>query len=110
MIRKMSEESIYDEDDAIKFIRGTLSPEVSARYDDDEILYVIDIIWEWYEKNGYLELNSEVTEEEEHDPGKLTAYVKSQLAKDHEMEMDPEDVDQIVKGEIEYEESIDDLV
>ena len=83
----MSEESIYDEDDAIKFIRGTLSPEVSARYDDDEILYVIDIIWEWYEKNGYLELNSEVTEEEEH-----------------------EDVHQIVKGEIEYEESIDDLV
>lgn len=106
----MSESVKYDEDDAIKFIRGTLSPEVNARYDDDQILYVIDIIWEWYDSNGYLSLDSEVTKEEEHDIAKLTAYVKDQLRKDKEIEMDPNDVDQIVKGEIEYEESIDDFV
>ena len=65
----MSEETLYDEDNAIAFIRKTLPENVNARYDDDEILYVIDIIWEWYEKNGYLDLNSEVTEERDHDCG-----------------------------------------
>ena len=104
----MSEETLYDEDNAIAFIRKTLPENVNARYDDDEILYVIDIIWEWYEKNGYLDLNAQVTEEEEHDLTRLTAYVKAQLKKDQEIEMDPADVDLIVKGEIEYEESIED--
>ena len=108
MIEAMSEETLYDEDNAIAFIRKTLPENVNARYDDDEILYVIDIIWEWYEKNGYLDLNPEVTEEEEHDLTRLTAYVKAQLKKDQEIEMDPADVDLIVKGEIEYEESIED--
>ena len=47
-------------------------------------------------------------EEEEHDLGRLSEYVKAQLKKDKEIEMDPADVDLIVKGEIEYEESIED--
>ena len=61
----MDEDVKYDEDKAIEFIRKTLTAEVNAEYDDDDILYIIDIIWEWYEKHGYLDLNSEVTEEEE---------------------------------------------
>ena len=106
----MSEETRYDEDEAIKFIRATLPEGVNLKYSDDEILYVIDIIWEWYEKNGYLSLDSEVTEEEEHDLEKITAYVSSQIKKDKEMLMDPEDIGLIVRGEIQYEESIDDFI
>lgn len=104
----MDEDVKYDEDNAIAFIRKTLPAEVNAEYDDDDILYIIDIIWEWYEKNGYLDLNSEVTEEEEHDLSKLTDYVVAQLKKDKEANMDLTYVGQIVKGEIEYEESIED--
>ena len=103
MIKTMSEETLYDKDNAIAFIRKTLPENINALYDDDEILYVIDIIWEWYEKNGYLDLNSEVTKEEEHDLGRLSEYVKAQLKKNKEMVMDPADVDLIVKGDIEYE-------
>lgn len=105
----MDEDVKYDEDKAIEFIRKTLTAEVNAEYDDDDILYIIDIIWEWYEKNGYLDLNSEVTEEEEHDLSKLTDYVIAQLKKDKETGMDLTYVGQIVKGEIEYEESIEDV-
>lgn len=105
----MDEDVKYDEDKAIEFIRKTLTAEVNAEYDDDDILYIIDIIWEWYEKHGYLDLNSEVTEEEEHDLSKLTDYVIAQLKKDKETDMDLTYVGQIVKGEIEYEESIEDI-
>lgn len=99
----------FDEDDAVKFIRGTLPEEVSAKYDDDDILYVIDIIWDWYEKNGYLELNSDVTDEESADLEKLTAYVSKEVAKDKELMMDSRDIDMIVRGEVQYEESIEDV-
>ena len=105
----MSELMKYDEDDAIKFIRATLPQEVSERYDDDEILYVIDIIWDWYEKNGYLKIDAGVTEEEELDVAKLTTYVAKEIKKDGEIMMDSADIDMIVKGELEYEESIEDV-
>lgn len=105
----MSELMKYDEDDAIKFIRATLPQEVSERYDDDEILYVIDIIWDWYERNGYLKIDAGVTEEEELDVAKLTAYVAKEIKKDGEIMMDSADIDMIVKGELEYEESIEDV-
>lgn len=100
----------YDEDDAIKFIRATLPQEVSERYDDDEILYVIDIIWDWYEKNGYLSFDSDVTDDEELDIDKLTAYVRKEIRNDKEIMMDPQDIDLIVKGELEYEESLEDFI
>lgn len=106
----MSDQLGYDEDAAVKFIRKLLPADVSEKYDDDEILYVIDIIWDWYEKNGYLSLDADVTEDEELDVAKLTAYVKKELKNDDEIEMDPADVDLIVKGEIEYEESLEEFI
>lgn len=105
----MSELMKYDEDDAIKFIRKTIPSDVSIRYTDDEILYVIDIIWDWYEKNGYLKIDAGVTEEEELDINKLTAFVSKEIRKDGEVEMDPQDIDLIVRGELQYEESIEDI-
>ena len=44
----------FDEDDAVKFIRAELPQDVSLKYDDDEILCIIDIIWDYYEKKGLL--------------------------------------------------------
>ncbi|MBD5196724.1 MAG: hypothetical protein HDR94_00665 [Bacteroides sp.] len=105
----MSELMKYDEDDAIKFIRETLPQEVSEKYSDDEILYVIDIIWDWYERNGYLKIDAGVTDEEELDVEKLTAFVAKEIKKDGEVLMDPQDIDLIVRGELQYEESIEDI-
>lgn len=99
----------FDEDDAIKFIREYIPASVSDKYDDDEILYVIDVIWDWYEKNGYLTIDSGVTDEEELDVSKLTDYVRKEISKDKEMMMDSADIDHIVKGELKYEESIEDV-
>lgn len=105
----MSEELGYDEDKAISFIRQTLPTTVSEKNTDDEILYIIDIIWDYYEKNGYLSLDSEVTEEESIDLDRLVNYVVKELKNDEEIVMDPDDIKLIVKGELEYEESIEDI-
>lgn len=106
----MSDSMGYDEDKAAEFIRKTLPADVSEKYSDDEILYVVDIIWDWYEKNGYLSFDSDVTDDEELDIDKLTAYVRKEIRNDKEIMMDPQDIDLIVKGELEYEESLEDFI
>lgn len=105
----MDEDMIFDEDKAVEFIRKTLTKVVNDKYSDDEILYIIDIIWDYYEKNGLLELNLDATEDENVDIAKLTAYVRKEIAKDDEIVMDPSDIDCIVKGELQYEETLEDF-
>lgn len=106
----MEDQYKFDEENAVKFIRAFVGKEVSDQYDDDEILYVIDIIWDWYEKNGYLSLDAAPTDDELVEVSKLTDFVKKEIANDKEIVMDPKDIEQIVKGELEYEESLEDFV
>lgn len=101
---------VFDEEKAIAFIRNYVGDEISSRYTDDEILYISDIIWDYYERNGMLSLNADVTDEEMLDVDKLVAYVRKELRNDEEIEMDNDDIPAIVKGELAYEESLEDFV
>ena len=98
---------IFDEDKAVAFIRNAIGQKISEKYSDDEILFVIDTIWDYYENNGYLSLDLDETEEEIMDSDELINYVKKEVANDEEIMMDPSDIGQIVKAELEYEESLE---
>lgn len=101
---------LFDEDKAVKFIRAELPADVNEKYDDDEILCIVDIIWDYYEKKGFLSLNLETSEEEVLDVDDLTKYVKAEVKNDEELIMDPKDVEKIVKAELDYEESLESFV
>lgn len=101
----MAEDFLYDEDDAIKFIRNYL-PETSIISDDD-ILFVIDCIWDYYEDNGLLDLSDINEEEENMDFDIITDFVKKSIKKDGNIEMSDQDLRYIIKGELDYEESLD---
>ena len=100
----------FDEDEAVKFIRQELPQEISEKYDDDEILCIIDIIWDYYERKGFLSLNVDETDEEVLDVDDLTKYVKKEVKNDKDLIMDPKDVESIVKAELDYEESLEDFI
>lgn len=100
----------FDEDNAVKFIRKVLPEDVNAKYDDDDILCIIDIIWDYYEHKGFLSLNMEETDEEVLDVDDLTKYVKKEVKNDEELIMDPKDVECVVKAELDYEESLEDFI
>lgn len=100
----------YDEQQAIEFIRNILPDDIKEKYTDDEILYVIDVIWDYYEKKGFLSLNDIETEDELLDPDDLVAYVRKEIAADQEIEIDNADLKYIVNGELEYEESLEDII
>ena len=100
----------YDEDKAVKFIREMLPADVNERYDNDEILYVIDTIWDYYERKGFTSLSAKATENEVLDEDDLTAYVRKEITRDKELLMDPDDLEKIISGELEYEESLEGTV
>ncbi|MDE5674552.1 MAG: hypothetical protein K2I16_11745 [Muribaculaceae bacterium] len=100
----------FDEDNAVKFIRAELPQSVSDKYEDDDILCVVDIIWDYYEKKGFLSLNDMETEEEQLDVDDLTKYVKKEIKNDKELIIDPKDVELLVKAELDYEESLEDFI
>lgn len=99
---------VFDEDMAVEFIRKTMPTDKQSKYSDDQILYVIDIMYDWYDKNGFLSMDSDA--EEEADIEKMVSYVKKELARDKQSGIDPADVSLIVKGELEYEETLEDFV
>lgn len=105
----MENNYVFDEEKAVAFIRNYIGEKISAKYSDDELLAVIDCIWDYYEDNGFLSLDLEETEEEIMDPDKLMEYVKKTIANDEDLIMDTSDIGTIVKAELEYEESLEDV-
>lgn len=96
----------FEEQDAIKFIRTRLSDNANHEYDDDDILNVIDIIWDYYEDNGMLEIDC-ASDVEDCCMEDISKYVVRMLKKDKLSNIKEEDVATIVKGELDYEASIE---
>lgn len=101
----MSENLSYDEDKAICFIRNYLPEETKNNYSDDEILFVIDCIWDYYEDNGLLDLSDDSDDAIDFD--NLYIYIEKSIKKDGEISINKNDLKCIIKGELEYEESLD---
>ena len=97
-----------DEQSAIKYIRTQLPEEWRNRYDDDQILNVIDIIWDFYEDNGMLDISSAFDDDADADPEveEIVAHAIKLLRKDKGNEIAPEHVAPIVEAELAYEDSI----
>lgn len=97
----------FNETEAVAAMRAALNPESAARISDDELEGVIDIIWDWYDENGLLEIDAEA-DDDDVNVEELVAYVRKVLAKDKECPITPADVEPIVAAELLYEQSLDD--
>lgn len=75
------------------------------QYDDDELLNIIDMIWDWYEDNGLLEIDTEA-DDEDVNVDALVKYVKKMLARDRDAQVDQADVETLVMAELNYEQTL----
>ncbi len=98
----------FEEKEAIKAMRTALSAESSALYDDDELLNVIDIIWDWYDDQGLLDIDAEADDEEVNTDA-LIKHVGKMIAKDSDSPVKREDIEPLVMAELRYEQSLDDF-
>ncbi|QIK55367.1 hypothetical protein G7050_13465 [Dysgonomonas sp. HDW5A] len=96
----------YDEDDAVKFIQNFLPQEFKGKFSNDEINYIIDIIYEFYEDKGLLNESSSDDEIIDIDEDELTEFVLKNTKKDKLKEFSADEITFIIQGELAYCESI----
>ena len=99
----------FDENKAIAYMRKSLSEEQSLKYSDDELLNLIDIIWDFYEQNGLLDIDV-IEDDPDEDPeamiSELIDYAERMIKKDRNATLAPELIESLVKAEIDYEDSL----
>lgn len=96
---------MFDEDKAIEFIRS-VTGDMLAAYDDDQILNIIDIIFDWQEDNGFLDIDADDADDEI-DIDVLTNHVAKLLHKDKGNLVADSHIRPIVEAELRYEETLD---
>lgn len=99
-------EMLYDEDDAVRFIRNYLPQELKEKFSDDDINYIVDLIYEFYDTKGIFDDSIDEGENVEIDEDELIHFVVKNAKKDEVGKFDPEDITFIVQGELEYCDSL----
>ena len=97
---------IYDEDDSVKFIQNYLPQEMKGKFSNDDINYIVDLVYDFYESKGFMNEDPEKDADVEIDEEELIAYVIKNAKKDGVGKFEAEEISFIVQGELEYRDSI----
>lgn len=94
----------YDDEEAIKFIQNQIPQELKEKFNVDDLYYIVDLIYEYYEKNGFMDQDDE--SEVEIDLDVLTAYVVKLAKKDKVGVFTDDEIRFVIDAEIAYCDSI----
>ena len=100
------DELIYDEEDSVSFIQNYLPQELKGKFSNDDINYIVDLIYEFYESKGYLNEDAASDSEIDIDEDELIDFVIKNAEKNEVGNFTPEEITFIVQGELEYCDSI----
>ena len=92
----------YDDEAAIAFIRNHIPQEMKAKFSDDDLYYLLDTIYDYYDQQGYLKDDDDTVEI---DLDELSAFVYK-AAKKEKMAIEQDEVGFIVDAEISYCDSL----
>ena len=95
----------FDEDKAIQSIRNYVGEAISAKYSDDDIIDIIDCVFDYYEINGLLDIDLE-DDDEVIDVDEVVDYAKKMIRRDRFSKIDLDDVEPLVIAELKYEEQV----
>ena len=98
---------IYDDDNSLEFIKSQLPKEMKNKFSDDDINYIVDLIYEFYDSKGYFDNDDDDDALVDIDEDELIQYVIKNAQHDGVGKYKTEEIAFIVQGELEYCESID---
>ncbi|MDR1097457.1 MAG: hypothetical protein LBL57_04930 [Tannerella sp.] len=96
----------YDDDDAVRFIKNYLPEELKNKFSDDDINYIIDLIYDFYNTKGFFEEEEDNEKEVEINEDELVAFVVKNALSDGMGKYNADEISLIVRGEMEYCDSI----
>ena len=94
----------YDEGDSVKFIRNYLPQELKEKFSDDDINYIIDLIYEYYEEKGFMD--DEADDEVNIDEDELIDYVIKNATRNGFTNSEQDEIQFVVQGELGYCDSL----
>lgn len=102
----------FDENKCIDYINGRLAAAGRAPYDDDEILNIVDMVYDYYDSRGLLDIDDDGEDGPERPAleSDLVSYVLTMLKRDKRSVVRREDVEIIVAAELDYEDSLEEEV
>ena len=102
-----NDDFLYDDDEAVRFIQNYLPQDLKGKFSNDDILYILDLVYEYYETNGLFDDEDDADKEIEIDEDEVVEYVIKNLKRDKIGRFEPEEVTFIVQGEMVYCDSLD---
>jgi hypothetical protein len=106
---KKEDELQYDDQESVRFIKNRLPEEMKDKYDDDDIIYIVDLIYDFYDSKGFMDETGEDEEDDisiDFDEDELVAFVIKNASEDGIGKFNADDVALIVEAELDYCESI----
>ncbi len=92
----------FDENEAVTKMMESCEP---ATVNENDVCEVLDLIFDYYEENGELDIDAEG--DEEIDTEDIALYVEKYLRKNGAPEaFTPEQIRSMIKAEIDYEDSL----
>lgn len=95
-----------DDEKTIEFINNYLPQELKEKFTEDEMLYFLDLIDEYYSESGILESEPDAEGYVNLDLEEVVAYIVKEAKKDEMGEYDPEEILFVVQAEMEYGNSL----
>ena len=82
--------------------RAALPEDIRKKYSDDDITIIYDIVWDYYEDHGLLDIDAE----DDEDVDDLVAHTRKMLSKDKGNTIDLNDVEALVNAEMAAEDAL----
>ncbi len=99
-----NDDLIFDDDAAVQFIIKHLPEDIKGKISDDDITYILDVMYDFYEENGFI--NEDTATEADIDEEAMFFFIKKTMQKDKVVSLTDEELQAILDGEFEYGKSI----
>ena len=96
----------FDDNEAIKFIRNYVPASIKNKYSDNDILLLIDTMFDFFESEDDENFDEENFDDQAY-LNTIVNYVKKSIRKDSDNVIEMDDVKSLVMGELEYEATLD---
>lgn len=96
----------YDEDNSVKFIQSTMPDELKGKLSDDDIKYLVDLIYEYYDEKGFL--NDDADDDIEIDEEELIKYISKNSKGADIKKLTADQIEAVIEGELAYCDTLED--
>ena len=101
------EDVLYDDNESVQFIKKRIPDELKQKFNDDDIFYIVDLIYDFYDSKGLMDGDDDDDDTSiDLDEDELIDYVVHNAITDGVSKYKAEDIAIIVEAELDYCESI----